>query len=60
MIFMILYKTHLNTKSASELADKLGQIYDVTFNQAEIAFITIHLRGAKRKNLNDTSLNNQL
>lgn len=46
-------------KIASELADKLGQIYDVTFNQAEIAFITIHLRGAKRKNLNDTSLNNQ-
>ncbi len=33
--------------------------YDVTFNQAEIAFITIHLRGAKRKNLNDTSLNNR-
>ena len=36
-------------KVASELADMLGQIYDVTFNQAEIAFITIHLRGAKRK-----------
>ena len=36
-------------KVASELADKLDQIYDVTFNQAEIAFITIHLRGAKRK-----------
>ncbi|MBE5676979.1 BglG family transcription antiterminator [Staphylococcus sp. SS87] len=49
----------LEHKVASELADKLGQIYDVTFNQAEIAFITIHLRGAKRKNLNDTSSNNQ-
>ncbi|ATY57619.1 TPA: PRD domain-containing protein [Staphylococcus argenteus] len=49
----------LEHKVASELADMLGQIYDVTFNQAEIAFITIHLRGAKRKNLNDTSSNNQ-
>lgn len=57
-----IYDSVQNTfehKVASELADKLGQIYDVTFNQAEIAFITIHLRGAKRKNLNDTSLNNR-
>lgn len=47
-----IYDSVQNTfehKVASELADKLGQIYDVTFNQAEIAFITIHLRGAKRK-----------
>lgn len=57
-----IYDSVQNTfehKVASELADKLGQIYDVTFNLAEIAFITIHLRGAKRKNLNDTSLNNR-
>lgn len=57
-----IYDSVQNTfehKVASELADKLGQIYDVTFNQAEIAFITIHLRGAKRKNLNDTSVNNR-
>ncbi|EGQ0496399.1 TPA: BglG family transcription antiterminator [Staphylococcus aureus] len=57
-----IYDSVQNTfehKVANELADKLGQIYDVTFNQAEIAFITIHLRGAKRKNLNDTSLNNR-
>lgn len=34
---------------ASALALHLEHIYGVVFNQAEITFITIHLRGAKRK-----------
>ncbi|MCD8916232.1 transcription antiterminator [Staphylococcus simulans] len=34
---------------AVSLTEQLSQIYDVTFNKAEITFITIHLRGAKRK-----------
>ncbi|MHD0397138.1 PRD domain-containing protein [Staphylococcus simulans] len=34
---------------ASSLTKQLSHIYDVTFNKAEITFITIHLRGAKRK-----------
>ncbi len=39
-----IYDSVQNTfehKVASELADKLGQIYDVTFNQAEIAFVAL-------------------
>ncbi|MCG7339959.1 BglG family transcription antiterminator [Staphylococcus sp. ACRSN] len=34
---------------ASALALQLEHIYGVQFNQSEITFITIHLRGAKRK-----------
>lgn len=34
---------------ATALSHHLEHIYGVEFNQAEIAFITIHLRGAKRK-----------
>lgn len=39
-------------KIASSLTEQLSHIYDVTFNKAEITFITIHLRGAKRKHEN--------
>ncbi|HEC2158136.1 PTS lactose transporter subunit IIB [Staphylococcus delphini] len=35
---------------ACKISDRLGQHYDITFNPAEVAFITIHLRGSKRKN----------
>ncbi|MEB6241421.1 BglG family transcription antiterminator [Staphylococcus xylosus] len=34
---------------AQALASHLEHIYGVQFNQAEVTFITIHLRGAKRK-----------
>ena len=36
-------------KLQTEIAERLEEIYNVEFNQAEITFITIHLRGAKRK-----------
>lgn len=36
---------------ASDISERLEKIYDVEFNQAEITFITIHLRGAKRKDI---------
>ncbi|MFV5932821.1 BglG family transcription antiterminator [Staphylococcus warneri] len=39
---------------ASEIAKHLEHLYDVQFNQAEITFITIHLRGSKRKDTKDT------
>ncbi|PCF62872.1 PTS lactose transporter subunit IIB [Staphylococcus intermedius] len=35
---------------ACKISDRLGQHYGITFTQAEVAFITIHLRGSKRKN----------
>ncbi|PTJ17664.1 PRD domain-containing protein [Staphylococcus succinus] len=38
---------------AYALAIHLEDIYDVQFNQAEVTFITIHLRGAKRKESDD-------
>lgn len=37
---------------ATALSLHLEHIYGVAFNQAEIGFITIHLRGAKRKDSN--------
>ncbi len=39
---------------ASEIAKRLEDLYDVQFNQAEVTFITIHLRGSKRKDTKDT------
>ncbi|MBF7016524.1 BglG family transcription antiterminator [Staphylococcus durrellii] len=38
---------------ATALSHHLEHIYGVAFNQAEIAFISIHLRGAKRKDSED-------
>lgn len=35
---------------ACNISERLGQHYGITFDQAEVAFITIHLRGSKRKN----------
>lgn len=40
---------------ATEIAQRLEEMYSVTFNQAEITFITIHLRGAKRKSIKDSN-----
>ena len=40
-------KDTLEYQVAESLADQLSAIYQVTFNTAEITFITIHLRGAK-------------
>ncbi|AYU55782.1 BglG family transcription antiterminator [Staphylococcus debuckii] len=42
-------KDTLEYQVAESLADQLSAIYQVTFNTAEITFITIHLRGAKRR-----------
>lgn len=42
-------KTTLEQEIARDIASRLDEIYDVKFNEAEITFITIHLRGAKRK-----------
>jgi len=36
-------------KVSERLTNVLSDIYDVTFNHSEIAFITMHLRGAKRR-----------
>ena len=44
---------------ASALALHLENIYGVQFNQAEITFITIHLRGAKRKETTEVFKNNK-
>ena len=44
---------------ASALALHLEHIYGVQFNQAEITFITIHLRGAKRKETTEVFKNNK-
>lgn len=47
-----IYETVKDTfehEVATEIAKRLEEIYNVEFNQAEITFITIHLRGAKRK-----------
>lgn len=43
----------LEYKVATALALQLEHIYGVQFTEAEITFITIHLRGAKRKNANE-------
>ncbi|WP_145115778.1 BglG family transcription antiterminator [Staphylococcus argensis] len=51
-----VYEEVRNTREfevATALASRLEEIYEVTFTKAEITFITIHLRGAKRKNLPD-------
>ncbi|OHO72847.1 PTS lactose transporter subunit IIB [Staphylococcus sp. HMSC036D05] len=48
-------KHTLEHKVATEIAQRLEEMYDITFNQAEITFITIHLRGAKRKISKDAS-----
>ncbi|HLR18827.1 MAG TPA: BglG family transcription antiterminator [Staphylococcus sp.] len=42
-------KDSFEHKVATALALHLEHIYGVQFNQAEVTFITIHLRGAKRK-----------
>ncbi|ANQ64837.1 BglG family transcription antiterminator [Staphylococcus equorum] len=42
-------KDSFEHKIAAALALHLEHIYSVQFNQAEVTFITIHLRGAKRK-----------
>lgn len=42
-------KDSFEHKVAAALALHLEHIYSVQFNQAEVTFITIHLRGAKRK-----------
>ncbi|WP_427706778.1 BglG family transcription antiterminator [Staphylococcus parequorum] len=42
-------KDSFEHKVAAALALHLEHIYGVQFNQAEVTFITIHLRGAKRK-----------
>lgn len=47
-----IYQSVKDTKEyqiATELTEKLSKIYHVHFNKAEITFITIHLRGSKRK-----------
>ncbi|MGY3480374.1 MULTISPECIES: BglG family transcription antiterminator [Staphylococcus] len=44
---------------ASALALHLEHIYGVQFNQAEVTFITIHLRGAKRKETTEVFKNNK-
>ncbi|WP_210617085.1 BglG family transcription antiterminator [Mammaliicoccus lentus] len=36
-------------KVSTRLTNVLSDIYDVTFNNSEIAFITMHLRGARRR-----------
>lgn len=36
-------------KASERLTNVLSDIYDVTFNHSEIAFITMHLRGARRR-----------
>ncbi|MEX6102523.1 BglG family transcription antiterminator [Mammaliicoccus sciuri] len=36
-------------KVSERLTNILSDIYDVTFNHSEIAFITMHLRGARRR-----------
>ncbi|MBO3078205.1 BglG family transcription antiterminator [Mammaliicoccus vitulinus] len=36
-------------KVSERLTNVLSNIYDVTFNHSEIAFITMHLRGARRR-----------
>ncbi|WP_436883778.1 BglG family transcription antiterminator [Mammaliicoccus sciuri] len=36
-------------KVSEKLTNVLSDIYDVTFNHSEIAFITMHLRGARRR-----------
>ncbi|EHJ09078.1 BglG family transcription antiterminator [Staphylococcus simiae] len=56
-----IYNTVKDTfehKVASDIAERLEAIYDVHFNQAEITFITIHLRGAKRKHVSEQALDN--
>lgn len=53
-----IYETVKDTfehEVATEIAQRLEEIYDVKFNQAEITFITIHLRGAKRKGTKDSN-----
>ncbi|MBF7020718.1 BglG family transcription antiterminator [Staphylococcus sp. 18_1_E_LY] len=47
-IYNDVKKTHEH-EIATALSHHLEHIYGVQFNQAEIGFITIHLRGAKRK-----------
>ena len=44
---------------ATEIAKRLETIYDIDFNQAEITFITIHLRGAKRRTATKVFENNE-
>ena len=39
----------LEHQVATEISKRLENIYDITFTEAEIAFITIHLRGAQRR-----------
>ncbi|UXR75829.1 MULTISPECIES: BglG family transcription antiterminator [unclassified Staphylococcus] len=43
----------LEYQIATQIAERLSEHYQVTFNQSEITFMTIHLRGAKRRNDKD-------
>lgn len=53
-------KNTLEHKVATDIAECLERVYDVSFNQAEIAFITIHLRGAQRKNAQEAIFDDEL
>ncbi|PTF02804.1 PTS lactose transporter subunit IIB [Staphylococcus devriesei] len=44
---------------ATEIAKRLESLYDINFNQAEVTFITIHLRGANRRTTSQVFENNE-
>lgn len=44
---------------ATEIAKRLEGLYDIDFNQAEVTFITIHLRGANRRTTSQVFENNE-
>ncbi|RIL70728.1 PRD domain-containing protein [Staphylococcus devriesei] len=44
---------------ATEIAKRLESLYDIDFNQAEVTFITIHLRGANRRTTSQVFENNE-
>ncbi|MGV3042898.1 BglG family transcription antiterminator [Staphylococcus rostri] len=43
----------LEFQIATHIAERLGHHYQVAFDESEITFMTIHLRGAKRRNDKD-------
>lgn len=44
---------------ATEIAKRIETLYDIDFNQAEVTFITIHLRGANRRTTSKMFENNE-
>lgn len=44
---------------ATEIAKRLESLYNIDFNQAEVTFITIHLRGANRRTTSQVFENNE-